>query len=159
MPSSPKLKTESTISCASFAISSTPLTASVLYAASFALSCAASGAVPKDSANMTSSNAIARLIDLVLLLRRRSRRADRRVLDAELIQVGLVLRRIVVILLHLLAVLLEDVLVEMRGRRRVLLDEGDVLHVLGLDVVEVIPRRLDELGLGQQIENGHRLHL
>ena len=30
MPSSPKLNTESTISCASFAISSTPLTASFL---------------------------------------------------------------------------------------------------------------------------------
>jgi hypothetical protein len=48
IPSSPKLKTESTISCASFAISSTPLTASAFCAAS--LSCAAIGAVANDSA-------------------------------------------------------------------------------------------------------------
>ncbi len=48
MPSSPKLKTESTISCASFAISSTPLTASFFCSASFALSCAEAW-VPNDA--------------------------------------------------------------------------------------------------------------
>src|SRR5688500_15321884 len=41
MPSSPKLNTEWTSSCASLDISSTPLTASCLYAASFGLSWAA----------------------------------------------------------------------------------------------------------------------
>ena len=63
MPSSPKLKTESTISCASLAISSTARTASFFWPSSLAVgSCAATGAIPKDNASVTITNALPRFI-------------------------------------------------------------------------------------------------
>src|SRR5262245_13526045 len=98
MPSSPKLNTESTISCASLAISSTPLTASAFCAAS--LSCRAdTGALAKEMASVTKPRTTKRLIIflpsrvrqrgglLLLLLLRRGPGAHGRILDAELIQV------------------------------------------------------------------------
>src|SRR5918995_404813 len=141
MPSSPKLKTESTISCASLAISSTPLTASFLYSASFALSCccAATGAVLRANAIATATKAITRfiLVPFIAWLAQAVAKAaslrdrpHRPVIDAQLVEIRLVLGRIVVILPHFLAVLVEDCLVEMDRRRGFLGDEQDVLQGL-----------------------------
>src|SRR5688572_17879591 len=132
MPSSPKLKTESTISCASLAISSTARTASFFCASSLALSCASEA--PATASAITAINTrfihaprIGRLkAAATSLLLRRGGRPHRRVLNAQLIEIRRELGRVVIELAHLLAVLVEDVLVEMNRGRRVRLDQRDV---------------------------------
>src|SRR5262249_9048642 len=75
-----------------------------------------------------------------------SSRSHGRVRDAELLEVRLVLRRIEVILLHLVAVPVDDLLVQIDRRLILVGDERDVLLVLRLHVAEVVPRAVDELG-------------
>src|SRR3954447_5556818 len=92
-----------------------------------------------------------------LLLRRRLRRfVGRRVLDAELFEIVLVLGRIVVVLPHLRPVLLHPFLVQPDRRLIFRTDERHVLRVLRLDIAEVIPRLRDEFGTRHQIEHGER---
>src|SRR5947209_19735426 len=79
------------------------------------------------------------------LTRTRRRRPHGRILDSELLEIGLVLGRVVVVLLHLRSVLRHRLLVEPDGRLVVGSDERRVLRVLRLDVVEVLPRLRDEL--------------
>src|SRR6267142_6872404 len=67
-----------------------------------------------------------------------------RVLDPELIEVGLVPRRVVVVLLHLRTVLLHDALVQPDRRLILRPQQRFVLGVLCLDVPEIRPRLLDE---------------
>src|SRR5262245_58901436 len=59
-------------------------------------------------------------------------RMHRRIRDAELLQVVLVLARIVVVLLHLLAVLCERFRVELRRRLVLRPDQRLILHILRL---------------------------
>src|SRR5688572_14764054 len=121
MPSSPKLNTESTISWASLAISSTARTASFFCASSLALSWAcdatahASTVTAINTRFIHTPDSIRRNRGeggLLLLLLRRRRRANRRVLDTQLIEIRRELGRVVIEFAHLLAVLVEDVLVE-----------------------------------------------
>src|SRR5437762_7934657 len=68
------------------------------------------------------------------LLRARRRRAHGRVLDPELFEIGLVLGRVVVILLHLGPVLRHRLLVEPDGRLVFGANQRDVLRGLRLNV-------------------------
>ena len=64
MPSSPKLNTESTISCAIFPISSTPRAASAFWAVSLALSCASAGLAARASSTVNTVT-LARVIGVL----------------------------------------------------------------------------------------------
>src|SRR5262245_37488916 len=82
-----------------------------------------------------------------------------RVADAELVEVELVERGVVVELPHPLPVLVHGLLVEPDRRLVLCGDEWLILRVLGLDVPEVVPGLLHERGLRQQVDHGHRQHL
>src|SRR4051794_36922270 len=68
---------------------------------------------------------------LPALLRLRRTRSYRRILDPELVEIRLVLRRIEVVLLHLGPVLRHDLLVEPDGRLVFRANQRDVFLVLG----------------------------
>jgi len=78
----------------------------------------------------------------------------RRVRDAQLFEVRLVLGRVVVVLLHLRAVLLHPFLVQPDCRLILRTDERHVLRRLGLDVLEVVPRLRHQFGPRHQVDDG-----
>src|SRR5205823_14782063 len=94
------------------------------------------------------------LPSLLLLLRTRLLR--RRILDAELLKIILVLRRVVVVLPHLGPEFLHALLVQPDRGLIFGANEGDVLPVLRLHVGEVVPRLRDELRTREQIEHRQR---
>ena len=83
----------------------------------------------------------------------------RRIFDAELLQVRVESRGIVVEGLHQGSVALHDLLVEEDGWLVGVRNEGDVLLLLALDVIEVGPCFFHELGPEKKIQERERLYL
>ena len=89
----------------------------------------------------------------------RGRRAtNRRVFDPQLIQIGLVLRRIEVELAHLGPIAVHDGLVQVNRRLILRPDERRVFPILGLHLVEVFARLREDIRAHQQIDDRHRLN-
>src|SRR5258708_16587421 len=84
---------------------------------------------------------------------------DRRVLDPELFEIGLVPRRVVVVLLHFGAVLVHGALVQPDRRLILGTQQRLIFRVFRLDVPEIGPRLFHQLGAPAPVPDRHRLHL
>src|SRR5215472_18095515 len=72
-------------------------------------------------------------------------RSHRRILDSELLQVGVVLGRVVIEGLHAWPELIHSFLIEPDGRLVLRTQKALIFNLLGLDVVVVVPGFLDEI--------------